>query len=99
MAEAILNYKGRPTFTAYSAGSHPSGSVRPEALRQLETARIPAGNLARCVSDWTGVRLPNLAALESESPRHLTGAFSNPNPAPAVAACNQFQNGLFRPVG
>ncbi len=42
MAEAILNHKGRPTFTAYSAGSHPSGSVRPEALRQLETARIPA---------------------------------------------------------
>jgi arsenate reductase len=42
MAEAILNYKGRPTFTAYSAGSHPSGTVRPEALRQLETARIPA---------------------------------------------------------
>jgi len=36
MAEAILNSKGRPNFTAYSAGSHPSGKVRPEALRQLE---------------------------------------------------------------
>ena len=24
--EAILNYKGRPNFTAYSAGSHPVGS-------------------------------------------------------------------------
>jgi arsenate reductase len=23
MAEAILNLKGRPNFTAYSAGSHP----------------------------------------------------------------------------
>ena len=32
MAEAILNYKGRPNFTAYSAGSHPSGGVRPEAI-------------------------------------------------------------------
>ena len=42
LAEAILNFKGRPTFTAYSAGSHPSGAVRAEALRQLETARIPA---------------------------------------------------------
>ncbi len=40
MAEAILNYKGRPNFTAYSAGSHPSGTVRPEALRQLESAHI-----------------------------------------------------------
>jgi arsenate reductase len=42
MAEAILNFKGRPTFTAYSAGSHPSGTVRPEALRQLESAQVPA---------------------------------------------------------
>ena len=28
MAEAIMNRKGRPHFTAYSAGSHPSGFVR-----------------------------------------------------------------------
>jgi|SRR5579863_5164694 len=41
MAEAILNQKGRPHFTAYSAGSHPSGRVRPEALRQLESAHLP----------------------------------------------------------
>ncbi len=41
MAEAIMNHKGRPNFTAYSAGSHPSGSVRPEALRQLEVAHLP----------------------------------------------------------
>jgi arsenate reductase len=39
MAEAILNRKGRPNFTAYSAGSHPSGVVRPEALEQIELAR------------------------------------------------------------
>jgi len=41
MAEAILNRKGRPNFLAYSAGSHPSGQVRPEALRQIELARMP----------------------------------------------------------
>ena len=40
MAEAILNHKGKPAFTAYSAGSHPSGTVRPEALEQLKDARI-----------------------------------------------------------
>jgi arsenate reductase len=45
MAEAILNFKGRPTFTAYSAGSHPSGAVRPEALRQLQVAHIPTDTL------------------------------------------------------
>jgi arsenate reductase len=44
MAEAILNHKGAPNFTAYSAGSHPSGLVRPEALKQIANARIPAQN-------------------------------------------------------
>jgi arsenate reductase len=41
MAEAILNGKQNPAFTAYSAGSFPSGVVRPEALKQLELARLP----------------------------------------------------------
>jgi arsenate reductase len=45
MAEAIMNHKGRPTFTAYSAGSHPSGLVRPEALRELETANLRTSGL------------------------------------------------------
>jgi arsenate reductase (thioredoxin) len=45
MAEAIMNFKGRPKFTAYSAGSHPAGAVRPEALRQLETAHLPTAGL------------------------------------------------------
>jgi arsenate reductase (thioredoxin) len=42
MAEAIMNRKGRPNFTAYSAGSHPTGRVHPQALRQLEIAHLPA---------------------------------------------------------
>jgi arsenate reductase (thioredoxin) len=45
MAEAILNHRGRPKFAAYSAGSHASGNVRPEALRQLEIARLPTSGL------------------------------------------------------
>jgi arsenate reductase (thioredoxin) len=45
MAEAILNHKAKGTFTAYSAGSHPSGTVRTEARRQLELARISTAGL------------------------------------------------------
>jgi arsenate reductase len=45
MAEAILNVKGKPTFTAYSAGSYPSGIVRHEALKQLELAHLPTDGL------------------------------------------------------
>jgi arsenate reductase len=45
MAEAIMNYKGRPNFTAYSAGSHPSGAVRPEAIAQLQAAHLPTNGL------------------------------------------------------
>ncbi len=45
LAEAIMNQRGRPTFTAYSAGSHPAGKVRPEALTQLANARISTTGL------------------------------------------------------
>jgi arsenate reductase (thioredoxin) len=41
MAEAILNGKGKPVFTAYSAGSHPSGVVRPKALQLIKMAHLP----------------------------------------------------------
>jgi arsenate reductase len=45
MAEAILNHKAKGQMTAYSAGSHPSGTVRPEALKQLELAGIATDGL------------------------------------------------------
>jgi len=62
MAEAILNQKGRPNFTAFSAGSHPSGKVRPEALRQLESARMPADG-ARSKS-WDEFARPGAPRLD-----------------------------------
>jgi arsenate reductase (thioredoxin) len=45
IAEAILNGKGKPVFTAYSAGSHPSGAVRPEALKLIQMAHLPTEGL------------------------------------------------------
>jgi arsenate reductase len=45
MAEAILNHKSQGMFTAYSAGSHPSGTPRPETLSQLESAGIATDGL------------------------------------------------------
>jgi len=45
MAEAIMNQKGRPNFTAYSAGSHATGKIRPEAIKQLQVAKLPTENL------------------------------------------------------
>jgi arsenate reductase len=45
MAEAILNHRGKGTFTAYSAGSHPSGQPRPEALNQIESAEMATNGL------------------------------------------------------
>jgi arsenate reductase (thioredoxin) len=61
MAEAILNKKGKPTFTAYSAGSHPTGHVRPEALRQLEVAHLPTQGLRS--KDWTEFAKPGAPEL------------------------------------
>lgn len=45
MAEAIMNHRGAANFAAYSAGSHPAGAVRPEALRQLEASHLPTTGL------------------------------------------------------
>lgn len=45
MAEGILNRKANGRFRAYSAGSQPSGKVRPESLNQLELAGISTEGL------------------------------------------------------
>ncbi len=62
MAEAILNARGKPNFTGYSAGSHPSGRIRPEALRQLELAHIPTEGLRS--KPWDEFALPGAPRLD-----------------------------------
>lgn len=46
LAEAILNAKAEGRFRAYSAGSHPRGTVHPLALTVLETCGIATQGLA-----------------------------------------------------
>jgi arsenate reductase (thioredoxin) len=62
MAEAIMNYKGRPTFTAYSAGSHPSGAVRPEAITQLKGAHLPTNGVRS--KSWDEFAKPGAPKLD-----------------------------------
>jgi len=62
MAEALLNFKGKPNFTAYSAGSSPSGTVRPEALEQLKSARLPVSGLRS--KSWEEFAQPGAPKLD-----------------------------------
>jgi arsenate reductase (thioredoxin) len=62
MAEAIMNEKGRPNFVAFSAGSHPSGKVRPEALRELEAAHLPTAGLRS--KSWDEFARPGAPRLD-----------------------------------
>jgi arsenate reductase len=62
MAEALLNQKGKGTFAAHSAGSHPSGIVRPEAIRQLEVAHISAQGLRS--KSWEEFARPAASPLD-----------------------------------
>jgi arsenate reductase len=62
MAEAIMNQRGRPDFTAYSAGSHPSGAVRPEALRELNAAKLPTTGLRS--KSWEEFARPDAPRLD-----------------------------------
>jgi arsenate reductase (thioredoxin) len=62
MAEAILNHKGKGTFTAYSAGSHPSGTPRPEALNQIESAGLSTAGLRS--KSWDEFAAPGAPHLD-----------------------------------
>lgn len=62
MAEAIMNRKGFPNFTAFSAGSHPKGAVHPAAIRQIEFAKLPVTGLRS--KDWSEFARPGAPHLD-----------------------------------
>jgi len=62
MAEALMNHRGKPNFTASSAGSQPTGTVRPEALRQIELAGLPTKDLRS--KNWDEFARPGAPHLD-----------------------------------
>ncbi len=62
MAEAILNYRGRPRFRAHSAGSQPSGKVRTEAVRELEAAQLPTADVRS--KNWDEFAQPGAPVMD-----------------------------------
>ncbi len=66
LAEALLNHKAKGLMTAYSAGSHPSGTPRPEALHQLELSGIPT----------TGLRSKSWDEFSAPGAPHLNFVFT-----------------------
>jgi len=50
LAEAYLNTSGKGRFVAYSAGSHPAGTVNPYALDLLQKNRLDTTGLRS--KDW-----------------------------------------------
>jgi len=104
MAEAIMNRKGQPNFTAYSAGSHATGVIRPEALRQLEIAHLPTKGLRS--KNWDEFSKPGAPRMDfvftvcdnaanEVCPvwpgQPMTAHWGVPDPAAAVGAPEQIE--------
>ena len=56
LAEGLLNQFGRGRFRAFSAGSHPNGTVNPFALSTLRASNIPTDGLRS--KNWDEFALP-----------------------------------------
>jgi arsenate reductase len=61
MAESILNSIGKSKFKAFSAGSHPAGTVNPLALELLAKNRLPTAGLRS--KDWSEFSRPDAPFL------------------------------------
>jgi arsenate reductase len=102
MAEAILNQKGAGRVNAYSAGSHPSGAPRPEALAQLASASIPtAGLRSKSWDEFAALNAPHMDlvftvcdnAANEQCPywpgQPMTAHWGIPDPAAAIGTPEQ----------
>ena len=62
IAESLLNHMGGGRFRAFSAGSHPSGTVNPLVLTYLQQQQIPVDG-ARSKA-WDEFAVPGAPALD-----------------------------------
>ena len=62
LAEAHLNHVGKGRFTAYSAGSHPSGRVNPMTVEVLRRSGYAVDGLRS--KDWEEFDLPNAPEMD-----------------------------------
>ena len=62
LAEGLLTHFGGGNFKAFSAGSHPSGTVNPLALSTLRQLRVPAVGFRS--KPWDEFALPDAPELD-----------------------------------
>lgn len=62
LAESLLNHLGRGRFRAYSAGSHPRGTVHPLALATLTKLTLPAEDFRS--KGWEEFATPDAPPLD-----------------------------------
>ena len=62
MAEALLNTVGKGRFRAYSAGSHPGGTVNPLAIEKVSVLDYPTATLRS--KGWDEFALPDAPQMD-----------------------------------
>jgi len=62
IAEGLLNSMGQGRFHAYSAGSQPSGTVNPLALKTLERLHLPSDGYRS--KDWSEFAAPEAPKMD-----------------------------------
>jgi arsenate reductase (thioredoxin) len=62
MAEGLMSHFGAGRFMAWSAGSHPNGTVNPLALKTLSTWRIPTDGFRS--KSWSEFAAPDAPVLD-----------------------------------
>ncbi len=62
LAETYLNAMGKAHFHAFSAGSHPGGTVNPHALDVLTSAKLPVEGLRS--KSWDEFALPGAPHMD-----------------------------------